>query len=308
MDKIPVIVVNGFLESGKTTFIKEVTENDDKMRGSTIVIISTEEGEVEYEKEWLEKHHVFLVPILNQEEFTKDKIDAIHKKYRANLYVLELNAFYDNEGIEIPNYMNFVQQITLVDASSFKVMFNNMRKVFFGVFRFSDFVIFNRCDGVEELASFRRQVRAINQHAQIAFETNDGSLTTQLEEDLPYDLKQDNIYIEDDAYPIWYTEVYDKYEKYSHKIFKFRAYVSDIVDEKTFIVGRNVMVCCAEDIQMLAYEVINETNVKVKKGDAIYLECEVTFEYSVIDKEDTVILRAKKINKLKEDLTKVLGM
>ena len=29
MDKIPIFVVNGFIESGKTTFIKEVIENDD---------------------------------------------------------------------------------------------------------------------------------------------------------------------------------------------------------------------------------------------------------------------------------------
>lgn len=308
MEKVPVIVVNGFLESGKTTFIKEVTENDDKMRGSTIVIILTEEGEVEYEKEWLEKYHVFVETVLEKDGLNKETIDQIHKKYKANLYVLELNPFFDNEGIDIPDYMGFVQQITLVDASSFKVMFNNMRKVFSSIFKFSDFVIFNRCDGIEELASFRRQVRAINQQTQIAFETSDGSLTTKLEEDLPYDLKQDNIYIEDDVYPIWYTEVYDKYEKYFHKIFKFRAFVGDIINKKTFIVGRNVMVCCAEDVQMLGYEVINETNEKVRKGDSIYLECEVTFEYSVIDKEDTVILRAKKIEKLKEDLTKVIGM
>ena len=48
----------------------------------------------------------------------------------------------------------------------------------------------------------------MNQHTQIAFETSDGSLTTKLDEDLPYDLTKDEIRIEDDVYPIWYTEVY----------------------------------------------------------------------------------------------------
>lgn len=308
MEKVPIFIVNGFLESGKTTFIKELIENDDKFREGKVVIILTEEGEIEYDDEWQKKYGIKVVTIDESDDFNINAFENIDNNYHADLYIIELNPFFENVNINIPSYMTFVQQITLIDASTFKVMFSNMRKVFGDVMRFSDFVIFNRCDDSLDLASFRRQVRAMNQHTQIAFETPDGRLTTKLEEDLPYDLKKDNIYIEDDVYPVWYTEVYDKYEKYFHKIFRFRAFVHDIVDKKVFVCGRNVMVCCAQDIQMLGYEVINETSTKVRKGDSIYLECEVTFEYSKIDKEDTVILRAKKIEILKDNLTNPIGM
>lgn len=308
MDKIPVFIVNGFLGCGKTTFIKEIIENDDKFTEHKVVIIQTEEGEEEYSKEWLDKYGLQLITVDDEDEISPSNLDKLHKKLNAELYIIELNAFFNNEEFQIPDYMTFVQQISLIDAKSFKVMFNNMRKVFSGILKFSDFVIFNRCEGVEELATFRRQVRAMNQRTQIAFETSDGSLTTKLDEDLPYDLTKDNIKIDDDVYPIWYTEVYDKYEKYFNKTFRFKAFVSDVVNKNVFIVGRNVMVCCAQDIQMLGYEVINDTDVVVKRDDAIYLECTVAFEYSVIDKENTVVLHAKKIEKIKENLTKVIGM
>ncbi|MBQ7276226.1 MAG: hypothetical protein IJS58_03150 [Bacilli bacterium] len=308
MDKIPIFVVNGFIESGKTTFIKEVIENDDAFRRSLVTIILTEEGEVEYEEEWLASHGVSLAKIEEDEELNAKKIEEIDKVYNAEVYVLELNSFFNNEKIEIPEYMTFLQQITIVDAATFRVMFNNMRKVFSSIFKFSDFVIFNRCDGINELASFRRQVRAINQQSQIVFEAKDGSLTTKLDEDLPYDINSNNIYIEDDVYPIWYTEVYDKYEKYFHKTIRLRAFVSGIIDRQTFIIGRNVMVCCANDVQMLGYEVINDTKVKVKEGNNLYMECEVTYEYSKIDKENTVILHAKKINIIPDNLKEVIGM
>lgn len=308
MEKVPVFIVNGFLESGKTTFIKEFIENDEQIRQGNIVIIATESGEVDYSHEWQERYGVHVVEIDEEEEFTPDRLESIDKELCGDFYIIELNSFFDNVNIMIPPYMQFIQQMTMIDASTFKVMFNNMKNVFSNVLKYSDIVIFNRCKGNEDLATFRRQVRVINQRAQIAFETPDGSLTTKLEEDLPYDLKQDRIYIEDDIYPIWYADLYDHYEKYFNKIFRFNAFVSGVVDRKTFIVGRNVMVCCAEDIQTLGYEVVNDTKVKIHDGDNIYLECEVKFEYSKIDKENSVVLHAKRIEKMANDLTKVIGM
>ena len=123
----------------------------------------------------------------------------------------------------------------------------------------SSLVVFNRCEGINELASFRRQVRAMNQQCQIAFEQSDGSLTTRLDEDLPYDLSKDEIMFEEDIYPTWYVEVFDNYERYFNKTFKFKTFVRD-VNKDTFVIGRQVMTCCANDIQFLGYEVINETN------------------------------------------------
>ena len=306
--EVPIYVFFGFIESGKTTLIKEIVENNDNYQNNSTVIITCEEGEVEYDDEWCEKYGVSVEVISSNEELTKKKLEAIDHHYMADRYVVEFNSFFDYDNWEVPDYMAIYQHITLINAQNFNVMFQNMKKIFSTILRPADLVIFNRCDGIKELGNFRRQVRAINQQAQIAFENSDGALTTMLDEDLPYDLSKNEILFEEDVYPIWYTEVFDKYEKYFNKTFKFKTFVRSIIDNKYFVIGRNVMVCCAQDIQFLGYEVKNDTNVKVKEGDCIYLECEVKFEHSKIVDEDVVMLHAKGITLLKNEENSVLSM
>ena len=49
--------------------------------------------------------------------------------------------------------------------------------------RGSDLILFNRCDGLKDLASFKRNVKAINQKADIIFEDMNGEVDVTLDED-----------------------------------------------------------------------------------------------------------------------------
>ena len=68
------------------------------------------------------------------------------------------------------------------------------------------------------------------------------------------------------------------------------------------------MTCCSEDIQFLGYEVVNESNTKVKLGDCVYLECYVTREYSELAQEEVVMLHAKGITILPKEEPKTLTL
>ena len=307
MKEVPVFLLNGFLESGKTTLIKDICENNPEYQKGTTVIIVCEEGEVEYEQSWCNKYGIAVEYVRKPEDFTVQYFENLDKHYMADRYVVEYNAFFDWEAQEFPTYMAIYQQITLIDASKFKLMFGNMKKIFQVMLKDSSLVVFNRCDGNDELSSYRRQVRAMNQQCQIAFQQDDGSLTTTLDEDLPYDINKDVIQFEEDVYPIWYVEVFDNYQKYFNKTIKFKTFVFDILED-TFVIGRRVMTCCANDIQFLGYEVKNLTNEKVKVGDAIYLECEVHHEFSKSANEEVVILYAKEIHHLADEKDTVIDM
>ncbi len=306
--EVPLFLLNGFLESGKTSLIKEIIENNPEYQNNTTVIICCEEGEIEYDKEWLDKYKVSIEYVEKDTDFTPEYMEAIDKKYMADRYVIEYNTFFNWDNQEFPDYMLIYQQISLIDASTFKVMFNNMKKIYQSMLKDSSLVIFNRCDGINELASFRRQIRAMNQQCQIAFEQADGSLTTRLDEDLPYDLSKDEIIFEEDIYPIWYVEVFDNFEKYENKTFKFPVFVRKSLKNGDFVVGRQVMTCCAQDIQFLGYEVKNETDVKVKDGDYIYLTCTVSREYSKLAKEEVIMLHASSVVVMPKHKEEVLGM
>ena len=173
--------------------------------------------------------------------------------------------------------------------------------------KYSSLIIFNRCDGVKDLSLYRRQLRGLNQQGQIGFEMGNGRLTAMLDEDLPDDLSKNNIHFEEDIYPTWYIEVFDNYEKYLNKTFRFKTFVRDVTED-TFITGRMVMTCCEDDIQFLGYEVINKTDTKVNVDDCIYLECSVHREFSKIAGEEVVMLHASNIVILPKEKEKTLTM
>lgn len=306
MKEVPVFVLNGFLESGKTTIIKEIIENNGNYQNNTTVVIACEQGEVEYDEEWCQKYGVHVEYIEKQEDFSADYFKKLDKHYMADQYVIEYNSFFNWDLQEFPEYMAIYQQITMIDTTTFNVYFQNMRQVFQQMVKDSSLVIFNRADGNKELSQYRRWIRIINPQAQIAFEGADGQLTSMLDEDLPYDINSDNITLKEDDYPTWYIEVFDKYDKYAGKTFTFDAFVTDVTKD-TVVVGHQVMTCCAADIQFLGYEVVMPKKMDIHVGDYVRLTAKVTKAYSKIAKEEVIMLEASKMQLLPFEKEKVLS-
>ena len=64
--EIPVFIFNGFLDSGKTTLIKEIISGDARYQNSGTLIITFEEGEEEYDSTWLKEMNVELVVVTDE--------------------------------------------------------------------------------------------------------------------------------------------------------------------------------------------------------------------------------------------------
>ncbi|MDE7384705.1 MAG: hypothetical protein K2M84_02985, partial [Anaeroplasmataceae bacterium] len=206
MVEVPIFIVNGLIESGKTTLIKEIIENNVSYQAGSTVLVVCEEGEVEYEDSWLKEYEVSIVRVEKEADLNANLFFSIDEKYKPVQIVLEYNSFYNMDNLEFPEYMPVYQQVTLIDASTFGIYFNNMRQVFNNLVKLSSLIIFNRCDGVSDLGNYRRQIRALNQECQIGFEGKNGQLTSMLDEDLPYDITKDTILLEDSDYPTWYID------------------------------------------------------------------------------------------------------
>lgn len=306
MVEVPIFIVNGLLESGKTTLIKEIIENNVSYQAGTTLLVVCEEGETEYEERWLKEYEVQIAYVSKEADLTPEFLMALDEQYQPAQIVLEYNSFYNMDELAFPEYMPVYQQVTLIDASTFGIFFNNMKQIFNNLVKFSSLVIFNRCDGIKDLSLYRRQIRALNQECQIGFEGKNGQLTSMLDEDLPYDITKDSIILEDEDYPTWYIDVFDNYEKYQGKTIRFKTFVRDILED-SIVVGRNVMTCCENDIQFLGYEVQN-VDLLLGIGDCIFLECMVKREYSKIAEEEVVMLDAKKVSKLPKEEDKVLSL
>ena len=95
MQEIPIYLFTGFMDSGKTTLIKEtLLENGFADQGKSL-IICCEDGEVEYDEAELKKINASLVMVENEEDFTADFLNAINMKYLPDQVFIEYNGTWE---------------------------------------------------------------------------------------------------------------------------------------------------------------------------------------------------------------------
>ena len=69
---MPVFVINGFLEAGKTQLITNTLQQDYFKADGTTVLILCEEGDTEYDKEILKKTRTKIVTVEDVSEMDED--------------------------------------------------------------------------------------------------------------------------------------------------------------------------------------------------------------------------------------------
>ena len=252
---ISVFMINGFLESGKTQFIKyTLAQEYFQTRGTTLLIVC-EEGEEEYDQALLSKSRTVMEVIEDEDDFNPEYLSGLAKKYKPVRVVIEFNGMWNPKNIKLPSDWRIDQQITNIDATTFPVYFNNMRSLVAEQIKGSEMVIVNRCDGIDDLATYKRNVKSVNAKAEVIFEDSEGELNVSLAEELPFDLEADVIELNDTGYAIWYMDIMDNLERYDGKTIEYTAMVvkPPTFPDDYFVPGRMAMTCCADDMALLGF-------------------------------------------------------
>lgn len=278
----PVYIINGFLESGKTEFISfTLSQPYFQIKGTTLLIVC-EEGEIEYDEDILKRSRTVMEVIEDEEELTSQKLLELEKKYNPERIVIEYNGMWNFKEFKMPWHWTLEQQITTIDASTFQNYYSNMRSLLAEMMRKSELILFNRCDGLEDqLSNFKRNVKAVNPQAEVIFEDKDGEINQIFEEDLPYDLKEDLLELDDYGYGIFYLDAMDNIERYVGKKIKYTAMVLKPEDsnDEYFVPGRMAMTCCADDMAFLGYACKYDKCNELTNKDWIEVTATVKFEY-----------------------------
>lgn len=255
--KIPVFVIHGFLEGGKTRFALETLADEYFSGGERNLILACEEGIEEYDDEILKQANATLVMLEDRSEFNEMFLAECQKKYKPTQIILEYNCMWGMDFLRdmyMPKGWFVAQVITVVDASSFDVYLKNMKSIFMEMAKDSDLIIFNRSSDDIPAATYKRNMRAVNPRAQVVFEKEDGT-ALEFEEELPFDLEADVIKVEDVDYGIWYIDAMDHPERYDGKTLQFTAmvYTGKKLPEGYFVPGRMAMTCCADDTAFIGF-------------------------------------------------------
>ena len=280
-NEIPVFLINGFLEAGKTSFINyTVSEEYFHIEENTLLIVC-EEGEVEYDKKLLKKEHTTLIKVEEEEELTKEYIETLLEATRAGRIVIELNGMWNPSIIEFPDQCVLYQQITVMNGETLSTYLDNMKALMGPMLKNTELLLINRCDDVPEetLLSWKRQLRPmLQQGADIVMENKYGEVPLEtIPEDLPFDVSGPEIDIRPDDYGIWFFDCRDYPERYIGKKITFTACVmiDPSFDKGLFVPGRMAMTCCEADMSFIGFLAHYEEISAFKDGSWVKLTAEM---------------------------------
>ena len=99
---IPVYMINGFLDSGKTEFIQyTIAQPYFQMRAKTLLIVC-EEGDIEYDATLLKKSRTVMELIEDEEDFTAQNLIELEKKHKPARILIEFNGMWNSKNVKLP--------------------------------------------------------------------------------------------------------------------------------------------------------------------------------------------------------------
>ena len=307
----PVYVINGFLDSGKTSFFAYTLGQPYFQTAGKTLVILCEEGEAEYGKGLLEQSNTVVEVIDDLSDFTPSKMMSLDTRYNPVRVLIEWNGMWNFQNFRLPRKWRLEQQITTIDASTFSMYFTNMRSLLAEQLRGSELIMLNRCDGIDEktLLTYKRNIKAINQQADLIFEDNEGEIDMTTEEDLPFDINAKPIDLEGINYGIWYLDAMEHPDRYVGKEVRFTgmAMVPPDLGEGYFIPGRMAMTCCANDMQFLGYACRYQGAQDLKERSWVRVTATITKEDFHAYQGEAIMLNATKVEPAAEPAEPVIN-
>lgn len=259
MEQLPVFVINGFLEAGKTQFMKFTMQQEYfKTEGNTLLIVC-EEGDEEYDEKLLSSTHTTIKYIEDIKDFTIQNMEKFTKEVNPERILIEWNGLWEQDKLEIPDIWFINQMITIYDTSTLDLYIKNKDlKAYMGKMLInSELVICNRADNIDEdiLSTYHLQIKAMAPNAEIIFEGEEGEITGDFSINLPYNLDDKKLIIKPEDYGVFYIDIMDRTEKYDKKEVEFTAQVvrPEGIGDDVLITGRRAMTCCEADIRFLGF-------------------------------------------------------
>lgn len=295
-----VELFTGFLDSGKTSLIRDALHSPDFLDYNQTLLIVCEEGAEEYDEAWLKKNGIIKYVVDEEDKFNEFFLEGLELNYRPDHVMIEVNGTWDLGRImemRLPPGWEIGAVLSTVDATTAEMYLLNMRNMFLAPLLYSDLVIVNRTSENTDKAKIRRGIKVMNPKTQIIFENENGEQLQNTEEDLPFDLNAAIIEVDELDYGIWYLDAMEHPEHYKNKRLRFLAqvYQNKKLGNEFFVPGRFVMTCCEEDITFLGYLCKCKESIPYESRDWVYVTVTFRYEYMKQYKDKGPVLYLEEI-------------
>lgn len=281
----PVYLFTGFLEGGKTKFIQETLEDKRFNNGERTLLLVCEEGEEEFAPDQFAVDAVQIRIVEDQSELTTENLLKWKKETKSDRVLIEYNGMWLLDALytAMPQDWMVYQEFMFADSNTFLTYNSNMRQLVYDKLKSAELVVFNRFKPNMDKMEFHKIVRGASRRCDIAYEYNGGKVEyDDIEDPLPFDINAPIIEIKDEDYAEWYRDMAENPKNYEGKTvqFKARCLVRKKIGRESFVVGRHVMTCCADDIQFAAL-ICQWANAESIKDDSwIVLTAKINFKFN----------------------------
>ncbi len=303
MREIPLYLFVGFLEGGKTRFINETINEGQFDDGERTLLLVCEEGIEEYDLSYLESKNIFAEVIEEQSALNPMKLEVLLKKHKAVRVLVEYNGMWSIPELygALPEAWIVAQIMMFADANTILDYNANMRSLVVDKLNEADIVVFNRFeDDTADKMALHKLVRGVSRRPDIAYEHLNGEADfDDIVDPLPFDINAPVIEVDDRDFAIWYRDVSEEMDKYNGKTVRLRGLVArnDKIPKDSFVIGRDVMTCCVDDIKYAGMLVERTSGFSAKHGDWVILTAKINIKNSRIYGRRGPVLEAVSVEK-----------
>lgn len=174
--EVPVTIVAGFLESGKTTALKAILERGfGDFSGVTLLIDSEEEAIETYDPRVLEERSVVLVDIDGPFLLTHEYLTSLDEKYHPTQVFIEYNGMANVrylDKLKWPAGWFIDRQLTIFDAGVFPIYKKRLPGSIRDMVKNATVIFFNRTENVTsgDEEAWNTYLHGINPDAKIFYQ------------------------------------------------------------------------------------------------------------------------------------------
>ena len=275
--EVGVYLFCGFLDAGKTTFLKSALKGDDMDTGEKTALLVFEEGEEEFDEDVKKHADIFY---LEKKDLTVQKLKYIEQQGDYVRFFVEYNGMWDLGDFfdALPDNWMICQLMTIFDCTTVLSYNANMRQQVFDKIQYADLIVFNRYKSGEDKMPYHKLVRGISRNNEIIYENEHRTVEQDdIVDPLPFDMDAPIINVEDRDYAYFYRELVENMKAFHGKTVRFlcvTAYDKSL-GKTTLIVGRHIMTCCEADTKYSALVCEHNGSRVFSTGEWYYLTAKV---------------------------------
>lgn len=305
-----VYLFTGFLEAGKTTFIRDTLRDPNFNDGKrTYLIVSCEDGEEELDPADFGPNVKFAT-FEDEASLSPDRLNALKKRAGADILIVEYNGMWTLDSFynAIPEDWLVYQEIFIADSTTILTYNANMRQQTVDKLTSCEMVVFNRVTDKTDKMELHKLVRGISRKANICYEDTEGEIEfDQIEDPLPFDINAPVIDIKDEDFALFYRDMTEEFTKYEGKNVRFKGIVAldKSLPKGQYAVGRHIMTCCEADIAYRGVVADGMGSLKLDTRDWVIVEGKLVEEYSKLYRAKGPVLKVKSITKAEKPTQEV---